>query len=137
MSLHMKKIDYPPSRCQALKAKKFKLPGLPSAGGRFATARYCALIEALGLGAGFMASEEVSIARAFIYGHACMDARLQGRRAFGELSSSAELAEDRAVVEPRRERRPRNPPLPSFRRRPESSGLDDTFPPASRREWQL
>ena len=32
---------------------------------------------------------------------ACMDARLQGCRAFGELSGSAELTEDRAVVERR------------------------------------
>ena len=86
MSLHMKKIDYPPSRCQALKAKKFKLPGLPPARGKLATAQHRALSGARDAGAGFFASEEVSIARAVIYGHACMDARLQGRRAFGEFS---------------------------------------------------
>ena len=44
-------------------------------------------------------------------------ARLHGCRAFGELSDSAELTEDRAVVEPRLERRPRNPVVYSIHAR--------------------
>ena len=51
------------------------------------------------------------------------DARLQGFRAFGELSGSAELAEDRAMVEQRLEQAAE-----------ESSGSDPTFPRAGRRE---
>ena len=65
MSFHTRKIDDSPSRCQALKAKKFKLR---------------ALSGAWDAGASFFASEEVFIARAVIYGHACMEARLQGLR---------------------------------------------------------
>ena len=57
-----------------------------------------------------------------IWAHS-QDVRLHGCRAFGEFSGSADLAEDRAVVEQRLEQAAE-----------ESSGLDTTFPPASRRE---
>ena len=91
MSLNTMKNRLPPLPLSSPKSKKIKLPGLRPARGRLATGQHCALSRAWDAGAGFFTSEEVSIARAVIYGHARMDARLQGRRAFGELS--------RAVVE--------------------------------------
>ena len=52
-----------------------------------------------------------------------MDARLQGCRAFGELSGSAELTEDRAVVEPRLEQTAEVVPIPLLWRGARQGGV--------------